>query len=102
MLAINAASSYTPSCINSRLKGSVAWTPGVIASNRSVNTAVTVTGAVIGSSVKVIPPYTLSGMQATAYVDVANSIQIILFNPTAGSSPSFALGNWTVIVETNT
>ena len=97
-IVVAAGSSYQVSSFNDYLRGSVVWNPPSIANAAIANTAVTVTGAALGDSVRVFPPYSLSGLQSTAYVDSANTVQIILGNLT-GAAVDLASGTWNVVVQ---
>lgn len=97
-IVVAAGSSYRVKSFNSYLRGSVVWDPPSIANQSIGNQAVTVTGAAFGDTVKVFPPYTLSGLTASAYVDAANTVQIILSN-LSGGAVNLGSGIWNVVVE---
>jgi len=81
-----------------KIDGTTTWNPGTVASaSGTTSSAITVTGAALGDFVMVAAPYDLQGVQATAYVNAANSIQIRLTNLT-GSSVTLASGSWRVRV----
>jgi len=66
----------------SPISGSSSWTPGLIASGSSVSTTVTVQEAAIGDYVTVSAGASLSGLSLTGYVSAANTVTLILANPT--------------------
>ncbi|MDR3425301.1 MAG: DUF2793 domain-containing protein [Alphaproteobacteria bacterium] len=81
-----------------KIDGTVVWNPGAIATSAGMtSSALTVTGAALGDLAIVAAPYDLQGVQATAYVNAANSAVIRLTNLT-GSSVTLASGTWRVRV----
>lgn len=95
VLSVNSASSFRATYTNSSLRGSAAWTPGGITNLGTVFTNVSVPGAAVGSSVKVLPPYSLQGCQCSASVQSSGSVQIALSNLTGGTV-TFGAGTWQV------
>lgn len=74
------------------------WNPGAITNSSGVtSSAITVTGAALGDFVMVATPYDLQGIDATAYVNAANSVKIRLNNLT-GATVTLASGTWRVRV----
>ncbi|MDR3450732.1 MAG: DUF2793 domain-containing protein [Alphaproteobacteria bacterium] len=81
-----------------KIDGTATWNPGAIAGGSgATSSAITVTGAALGDFAMVAAPYDLQGLQATAYVNAANSVVIRLANST-GSSVTLASGTWRVRV----
>ena len=81
-----------------KLDGVVTWNPGTIANAAGVTSAVvTVTWAALGDMAMVAAPYDLQGIQATAYVNAANTAVIRLSNVT-GAGVTLASGVWRVRV----
>jgi hypothetical protein len=81
-----------------KLDATVTWVPGTITNAAGVSSsAVTVTGAAPGDLAIVAAPYDLQGIQATAYVNAANSAVIRLTNLT-GASVTLSSGTWRVRV----
>lgn len=81
-----------------KLDATTTWAPGAIANSTGVSSsALTVTGASLGDFAMVTAPYDLQGVQATAYVNAANTAVIRLTNLT-GSSVTLASGTWRVRV----
>lgn len=81
-----------------KIDATVTWNPGTIANASGVtSSSLTVTGAVLGDLAMVAAPYDLQGVQATAYVNAANSAAIRLNNLT-GSSVTLGSGIWRVRV----
>ncbi len=81
-----------------KLDATVTWNPGAIASGSGLlSAAITDTGAALGDFVMVAAPYDLQGLDATAYVNAANSVKIRLTNLT-GSAVTLASGTWRVRV----
>ena len=81
-----------------KIDGTVTWNPGTVANASGVTSpAVTVTGAALGDLAIVAAPYDLQGMQATAYINAANSAVIRVTNLT-GASVTLASGTWRVRV----
>lgn len=68
-----------------RLIGSKTYDPGSIAAAGTTTTTVTVSGATLGDAF--LPSFSLSlaGLQMTAYVSAADTVTVVLFNPTAGA-----------------
>lgn len=71
--------------------------PTSIAASATLTATIAVTGAALGDYVIVAPPYDLQGIVATGYVSVADTVEIVLFNPTAGAI-DLASGDWKVKV----
>jgi hypothetical protein len=81
-----------------KLDATVTWNPGAVANAAGVtSSALTVTGAAPGDLAIVAAPYDLQGIQATAYVNAANSAVIRLTNLT-GAAVTLASGTWRVRV----
>jgi hypothetical protein len=81
-----------------KLDATTTWNPGTVANAAgATSSAVTVTGAALGDLVSVAAPYDLQGVQATAYVNAANSVVMRVTNMT-GSSVTLASGTWRVRV----
>ena len=81
-----------------KLDAMTTWTPGAIANAAGLtSSALTVTGAALGDLAMVSAPYDLQGIQATAYVNAANSVVIRLTNLT-GATVTLASGSWRVRV----
>ena len=71
--------------------------PASIAASGTATADITVTGAALGDYVMVAAPYDLQGLVCTAYVSAADTVTIVLFNPTAGAV-DLASGDWKVKV----
>ena len=81
-----------------KLDGAATFNPGAITTGTGVTSAaITVTGAAFGDFVMVSAPYDLQGVDATAYVNAANSVKIRLTNLT-GATVTLASGTWKVRV----
>lgn len=81
-----------------KLDATIAWNPGVVANAAgATSSALTVTGAVLGDLAIVAAPYDLQGLQATAYINAANTAVIRLTNLT-GAGVTLASGTWRVRV----
>ncbi len=81
-----------------KIDGTLSWAPGTVANASGITSAaVTVTGAALGDLVIVAAPYDLQGVQATAYVNAANSAVIRLNNLTGGSV-TLGSGTWRIRV----
>jgi hypothetical protein len=80
---------------NGLLVGAAIWDPPNVNAAATTTTTITVTGAVVGMYVQVAPPYDLQGIVATAYVSAADTVTVVLFNPTAGAI-NLASGTWRV------
>lgn len=66
----------------SYLDGEATWDPPALSPGQSATSpAITVTGAVLGNYVVVTAPYDLQGIRATAYVETANTVKIVLERP---------------------
>lgn len=70
-------------------------TTGAIA----VSTGITVTGAALGDSVDLYPPYDTQGVSAQANVSAANAIVITLHNRAAGTVDLASSALWGVVVK---
>ena len=78
---------------------SLTWNPASIADGDGVTSSnITVTGAEFGDSVSVAAPYSLQGIQASAYVSGANTVNIRLENNTGGAI-DLASGDWYVNIN---
>ena len=66
--------------------GSATYDAPSIAAGGTTTTTVTVTGASVGDYVR-SPSFgvSLAGLMATAYVSSANTVTVVLYNPTAGA-----------------
>lgn len=71
--------------------------PSLATVTDAVSSGITVTGAALGDSVELFPPYSLQGIIAVASVSAANTILISLRNPTAGTI-DLASGTWGVVI----
>lgn len=81
-----------------KIDATTTWNPGAIANaSGASSSALTVTGAALGDFAVVAAPYDLQGVQATAYVNAANSA-IIRLNNLTGASVTLASGSWRVRV----
>ena len=78
------------------LTGTLLW--DVAATNGYVvSPDITVTGAKLGDFVSVAAPYDLQGMLCTAYVKSADTVKIVLFNP-SGNQINVSSATWKVRV----
>lgn len=81
-----------------QIDATLTWAPGTLAAGAATTSqAVTVAGAALGDFVLVAAPYSLQGVQATAFVTAANAVAISLANPTGGAV-TLASGAWRVRV----
>jgi len=71
--------------ITKHLSAAVMYDPPSVAAGAQISTTVTVTGAALGNTVVVGFGVDLQGMQLTGYVNVANTVAVILRNGTAGA-----------------
>lgn len=67
------------------LTGSATYDPPSIAAAGTTTTTVTVTGAALGDYAQASFSLTLAGLMMTAYVSSANTVTVVLFNPTGGA-----------------
>lgn len=79
-------------------QGSATWDPASIAAGASTSTTVAVTGAAVGDYVRASFSLTLGGLVLTGYVSGANTVTVVLHNPTAGTV-DLASGTVKVVVE---
>lgn len=81
-------------------QGTATWNPASIANGASASTTVTVPGVKVNvpAHVRVFAPYTLSGLQADAYVSADDQATITLNNNTGGAV-DLGSGVWGVCVE---
>lgn len=78
------------------LKGSLVFNPASLADGAGETSAsVTVTGAVVGDTVLVYPPYDLEDVTVTGYVQAANVVEIRVQNESTGVR-DLASGTWHV------
>lgn len=75
------------------LKGTFVWDPGVMNNATGTSVEIEVTGADLGDSVIVFPPYDGRSVIITGYVSSANHVVILLFN-VSGGGVDFAEGTW--------
>jgi hypothetical protein len=81
-----------------KIDATTTWAPGTVTNASGItSSALTVTGAALGDLTIVSAPYDLQGIQATAYVNAANTAVIRLTNLT-GASVTLASGTWRVRV----
>jgi len=80
------------------LQGSATWDPANIAAGASTTTTVAVTGAAVGDYVRASFSLTLAGLVLSGYVSGANTVTVVLNNPTAGAV-DLASGTVKVVVE---
>ncbi len=69
----------------SRLSGSKAYNPPNLIAAATTTTTVTVTGAALGMAAEASFSLDITGLIMTAYVDSANSVTVVLTNPTLGA-----------------
>lgn len=67
------------------LEGSNTVDPGNLAALATETHSITVTGAVLGDFAQVSHSISLGGLVATAYVSAADTVTVVLFNPTGGA-----------------
>lgn len=67
------------------LSGSVVFDPPNILAGGTTATTVTVTGAALGDFAQASFSLSLGGLTMTAYVSAANTVTVVLHNPTAGA-----------------
>lgn len=80
------------------LKGSVTWDPASLADGAGETSAsITVTGAALGDSVLVYPPYDLQDTIVAGYVQAVDTVEIRLQNESTGVR-DLASGTWHVAV----
>lgn len=84
----------------SSMAGTVVWNPANILDGDNDSVAVTVPGVKVNTlaSVRVFPPYTLSGLGVSGYVSADDRVTIVLNNNTGGAV-NLASGTWGVVVE---
>lgn len=77
---------YTGSAwVAQHLSGSATYDAPSIAAGGTTTTTVTVTGAALGDFALVSFSITVAGLVVTAYVSAANTVSVVLYNPTAGA-----------------
>lgn len=67
------------------LTGSATYDPPSVAPSATTTTTVTVTGAVVGDDVSASFGVSLAGLVMSAYVSAADTVTVVLFNPTLGA-----------------
>lgn len=72
--------------------------PSLATVTGAVSTGITVTGAVLGDSVDLYPPYDTDGVIYQASVSAANTIKISLYNVNS-ITKDLASGAWGVVVK---
>lgn len=72
--------------------------PSLNTGTGAVSSGITVTGASLGDSVELYPPYDTDGVMYQATVSAENTIKIALFNGNAGTK-DLASGTWGVVVK---
>lgn len=81
------------------LSNALTWNPGNLADGAGeTSSSITVTGAVLGDTVQVFPPYDLQAILCTGYVSAADTVAIRLQNETGGPI-DLANGSWLVRVQ---
>jgi len=71
--------------------------PASVGAGASITFTITVEGAVLGDYCLVAPPYSLQGLVMSASVTAADTVTVVLYNPTAGAI-DLASGDWKVKV----
>jgi|SRR5882672_378955 len=66
-------------------KTTATWDPASVPAGQSVTTTVTVAGAALGDKPDVWSNISLSGCQLTGYVSAANTVTVVLANPTTAA-----------------
>lgn len=80
------------------LRGSLVFDPASLADGAGATSAsITVTGAALGDTVLVYPPYDLEDTIVTGYVQAANTVEIRVQNESTGTR-DLASGTWEVAV----
>ena len=83
---------------NSPLYGLILWNPANLVDGAGeTSSAITASGAALGDTVVVYPPYDLQGVTCTGWVSAANTVKIRLQNET-GTAVDLANDNWRVRV----
>lgn len=80
-----------------QLKVTATWDPASVSVGASVTTTVTVTGAALGDFTLASFSLSLSGLVLTSYVSAANTVTVVLSNPTA-AAVDLASGTLAVLV----
>lgn len=75
--------------------GSETWDPASMDADATLTNAITCSGATLGMVAGVAPPYTLSGVVATAYVSDTDEVTVVLHNVTSGAV-NLGSGTWKV------
>jgi len=70
---------------SSVLNGTATLDPASLAAAATATATITVTGAAVGDFVIVSPGVSLAGLVMTAYVSAADTVTVVLYNPTAGA-----------------
>lgn len=68
-----------------RLAGETTYDPPNLAAGATTTTTVAVPGATLGWDASAAFSLSLSGLAMTAYVSAADTVTVVLFNPTAGA-----------------
>lgn len=72
--------------------------PSLLTGGVAVSSGITVTGAALGDSIELYPPYDTQGVAAQAQASAANTIVISIHNRSAGTV-DLASGTWGVVVK---
>jgi hypothetical protein len=67
------------------ISATLAYDPPNLAAGGTTTQAVTVDGATLGWQASATFSLSLGGLMMTAYVSAANTVTVVLFNPTAGA-----------------
>lgn len=67
------------------LNGSETFDPASIAAGATLTNDITVTGAALGGFTLVAPGVSLAGLVMTSYVSAADTVTVVLYNPTGGA-----------------
>lgn len=74
------------------------WNPGSLADGAAeVKSGITLTGAVVGDYVVVVPPYSLQGIMHSAHVSATDTVTCVLYNKTGGTIDLANSTGWKVI-----
>ncbi len=72
--------------------------PANVIDGASVISVITITGAAVGDAVEIYPPYTLAGLSHSAYVQAADTVELILDNQSGAPQNLASNANWRVRV----
>jgi len=95
--AVIAAATYSPAFVEINIPLSFNWNPGAIGDGAGLTVSQALEGAALGDAVIVYPPYDLTDVTYSAYVQSANTVEIRVQNE-SGGGVNLGNGTWKIML----